>query len=315
MRQYTAVLALLAGLAPAALAQQGPPVPEYNPADGGAPARDVDVNATFSLRARYALASEFNEGEGDVSVGRVGADADVRIGLAERHTLIVSFGSEFSAYDFGEATSIAGTNEPWDDVLAHSVGVTYRGRVTDQWGVILGVSALASYQQGADVSDSITFGGRVGGTYSASENFTIGLGVLVSSRLEENTIIIPFPILDWTITKQWAVRTGRGSTRSLRLEVAYTPIEELTLSLGGGVEAREFRLDDSGPIPDGVGRDWRAPVSLAAEWRVGKQLTILAEVGADLWQNYTIDDTTGAELADVDADIAIFAGVGVRLNF
>ncbi|GJQ29216.1 MAG: hypothetical protein HBSAPP03_11000 [Phycisphaerae bacterium] len=316
MSRSVLMLVALAGLAPAAFAQQGPPVPEYNPADGGAPPRDgPKVNATFDFGGRFSFPSDFSDGPGSVSVARAGGSIDVAIDPSDSTRFIVSFGTEYSTYDFDEDTSIASTNEPWDNVLSHTVAVTYRGKVSPQWHVILAASADASYEVGADFADSLTFGGRVGATYSAHERLTVGLGVLVSTRLEDDPIIIPFPILDWQITDQWSLRTGRGSARGVRLEVAFAPNESLTFSLGGGVEAREFRLDDAGPIPDGVGRDWKAPVSLAVEWKLGEQVTLLGEAGVNLWQNYTIDDANGDELADADADLGFFAGLGVRVRF
>jgi hypothetical protein len=311
-----AVYALFAA-AGTALAQQGPPVPEYRQDEGGAPASEERrPEASFSLFTNYAFPSDFDDAPGDVSIWRAGGMLDVSIPVRERDSVIVSFGTEFSSYDFDTGTSIAGTNEPWDDVLENFLLVSYRARVHPQWTVLAGAGANASYQSGADFGESVTFLGKAVGLYHARDGLSMGLGVLVSSRLEEDVIAIPFPVIDWSVSDKWSVRTGGSmSGRGWRIEVGWQATETFSLSLGTGLEAREFRLDDAGPIPDGVGRDWRAPASLVANWKPVPQVTLRAEVGAIVFQNFAADDSTGAELADVDADPTVFIGLGASLGF
>ncbi|CAG0965412.1 hypothetical protein PHYC_00956 [Phycisphaerales bacterium] len=310
-------LVVFAGLCTSAAAQHGPPVPRTPDEEGGAPAASRPrPEASLFLGLQHDFASEFDDAAGDVAITRVGAGLDVSIPLDDRQRFVVAFFNEFSNYEFDDATAIAGTTgEPWDDVLEHYLGVTYRSRVSDHWGVFAGASVDASYQTSADFGDSTTFGGQVGGTYSPNDKVTLGLGILVSTRLEDDVFVIPFPVVNWTISDRWSFHTGRSHGRGLRAEVAFTPIEPLTLALGAGVEAREFRLEDTGPIPDGVVRDWRVPVSLVAKWSFSKQVSVQAEVGADVFTNYTVDDSAGNELDDVDGNAAVFAGIGATFNF
>lgn len=310
-------LLALAGLCASAAAQHGPPVPRTPDEEGGAPAAERPrPEASLYFNLQHDFAAEFDDAPGDVSITRAGLGLDVSIPFDDRQRLVVAFYNELSNYEFDDATSIAGvTGEPWDNVLEHYLGLTYRTSINDQWRVFVGGTLDSSYETGADFGDSLTFGAQLGATYSANDNVTIGLGVLVSSRLEDDVLVVPFPIINWTISEKWSLHTGRSHGRGLRAELAFSPIEQLTLALGAGVEAREFRLEDTGPIPDGVARDWRVPVSLVARWDFSKQVSIHAEVGADVFTNYTVDDASGNELDDVDGNAAVFAGVGATFNF
>lgn len=310
------LIAALAGSVDVALGQQGPPVPEAPSDEGGVARAPFSLNAAFDAYAEHAFASDLDDpDQGSVSVTRVGGVLDVVIPLREGHKLIPSFGSEYSRYNFDEDTLIAGTDQPWDDVLEHRVGLTYQGKVNEHWGVIAGGSLDASYQTGADFGDSLTYGARLGATYTRDEKLTIGLGVAAFTRLEDGVLIIPFPVINWKISEQWSVRTGSRGVRGLRGEVVYSPFERFSFSVGAGVEGREFRLDEDGPISGGVGRDWRVPVSFIAQWHVAKQVTLRGEVGAHFFQSYTIDDINGNEVADADAGMAPFVGVGVAFTF
>ena len=100
-----------------------------------------------------------------------------------------------------------------------------------------------------------------------------------------------------------------------QVSLSYQAMDELELSLNVGFESRDFRLADDAPVTNGVGRDSRLPVSVAAKWKVHPQVTVSAEVGANFNQEFTLDDESGNRVNKLDADMGFFAGVGVTFTF
>jgi hypothetical protein len=311
----------------AAAAQHGPPTPTAaeDPPGGGSASRPEEakaatedggpkVSASLEVFVNHVLSSDFDGQPGDVGVTRAGADLSVSVPLGERRSLGFGLGAMHSWYEFDGATGFVSSGEPWENITELDLSAVYRGPINESFGYLVGANVNASLESGADFSDSLTFGGRVGFTYAVSDTATIGLGVGVSSRLEDDAVVIPFPVLSWQFAEGWRLHSY-GSSRGSGLAVSYSPCETWTLTLRGGFEAHEFRLDETGSTPDGVGRSWHLPVEFLAAWKAHEQVTVKASVGVMAWQRYTLDDSAGNEIAEMDADPSVVFGVGVELVF
>lgn len=320
----SAALCLL--LAAAAHAQVGPPVPsEGEPPVGGsepkAPAPESEgmgegskVNAELTLFGLHIFSSGFDGAAGDVSVTRLGEQLRVSVPRGERSAVLLGFDAMHSWYEFDGATDFVASGEPWENATELDFSAGYRGAIGEQWGFIVGANVNAAFETGGDFGDSLTFGGRAGFTYSASKSLTLGLGAAVSSRLEDDVLAIPFPVLSWQVSDRWLV-ASYGDSRGTGLGVSFMPNDAWTLTLRAGLGAHEFRLDETGPVPDGVGRTWHVPVEFIAAWKIDPQVTLQAGVGYEAWQQYTLDDSEGDEIAEFDADPALVVGIGVEFTF
>src|SRR5262249_28275997 len=67
----------------------------------------------------------------------------------------------------------------------------------------------------------------------------------------------------------------------------------------------DFRLNDSGPFPGGVGRETRIPVELSVGYAAGKQIMLEAGLGYSFAQNLELLDASGNTLADQDLNGAL----------
>ena len=92
-------------------------------------------------------------------------------------------------------------------------------------------------------------------------------------------------------------------------EVAYRIIEPLEIGLGVLFNQRRFRLDGSGPAPDGVGEDNTLPVRVRLGWNITPQLSLHALAGAALAGEVQLDDRNGNQLRSRDYDPAPYLGV------
>ena len=309
------LVAIVAGSA--AMAQQGSPQVGAPGRDSGADVRSAEgpqAGVSLNLGGVYSFGSDLSDGPGDVAVTRAFAGVAARFPVLEATQLTLGIESEYSWYDFSGATAFAPSGEPWDDVqeIALSLGVQHR--VSEQWTVTVGGTIDSSLEIGADFGDSLTYGGAIGAVYSFSEDLSLGLAVGIRSQLEDDVLVLPLPVIDWRINERWRV----GSVRDfgvVGLGVTFTPSEKWSFVLSSGVQAREFRLDDEGAAPDGVGRDWRVPIALRAGYTVTPNFVVAVFGGVDVWGELTLDDRNGNEIAEDELEPAAFVGGGVTIRF
>jgi hypothetical protein len=133
----------------------------------------------------------------------------------------------------------------------------------------------------------------------------------VWSQLEDSPILIPLPQIDWWLNERVRLTTGGR----LGLTLAYAANEDLTFSIGGEYELREFRLRDDGAAPDGVGRDRRVPIAAGIGYRPTRQLSVELTGGAYLWQQFRLLDAGGNTLSEIDLKPTPFASIQVVYRF
>lgn len=318
---HTALLALTLVLGQANQPAPQPPIPPVPPvpaAQGETAQQDPALpapTATLTFAAQHNFASDFSDTPGSVGVTRVAAGADLTFATSQRGRLTVGLEAERSVYDFTDATGfVSGSSEPWDDIMTGGVSLRFSRQHDGQWSYFAGVDVQSSGQDNANFSDTITFGGAVGVMYAESEGLRYGLALGAHTRLEDDATFLPIPIIAWRIDEHWSLGSGprRGGGQ---VALTYSQDESLSWALAVGFESRDFRLADDAPVARGVGRDSRIPVSVQVDWRVHPQVRIQGEVGANLSQEFTLDNEAGDRVNKLDADMGFFAGVGVIVEF
>jgi hypothetical protein len=301
--------------APASAPSTAPDAAPGQPFDQSAEARDQrGVQTSFQIYGGHVFSHDLDDA-GDVSITRAGAKVGLRVPVSDRTSASFSLGAEGSWYDFSDATGFgAGITEPWEDVRLYTFEAAYSARLTDRWTLTVGGAIESGTEEDADFSDSLTYSGFVGGSYSASEDVTIGAGLIFGTRLEDDAFVFPVPIIEWRIDDQWRIGS-RPSARGARLAVTYQATEQVGVFGFVGFESREFRLDDEGPAPEGVGRDRRVPVGLGVDWTPHPRVALDVVAGVDVWSQYTLDDVNGDEIGEQDGDPAPFLGAQLTLRF
>lgn len=307
-----AALGVWAAIAPGALGQDGAD------ADQGAveaPERSP-IHLTLNSSVLYTTAADFDDAGGEVSVLRAGGRAGVGFSTSPTSQVRVSFGTEHSFYEFdGPVTLAPGTNEPWEDVHSYDVSAQFNARASDSWSWFVGGSVESSAETGADFGDSLTYGGFGGVRYHVSPSLQIGAALIVSSRLEDDARVLVLPSVEWTIDEHWSLGSWNLGTRSGGYALRYRPSEELTLGVGATYMPREFRLDEDGPVPDGVGRDDRVPVHVFAVWSPEPTFSLRADIGADVYGHLEVLDAAGNKLGEDETNPAFTFGLSATLRF
>lgn len=290
------------------------------PATPGAPTPPIAEEAalkqpwrvSFTLKGSHAFSADLDGTPGEFGVTRLGADLGVMIPTGEKSRLAVGLDWTQSFYDFKDATGFAaGFSEPWSDAFEVGLSAIYSQPLEGRWGMFVGALANSSGEEGAEFSDTLTYGGLGGVSYQFSDSFTASLGVLAQSRLEDSAMVIPIPGIDWKISEEWRL----SSLNKPGLTLLYSPGKDWTFSLGAAYEGREFRLNDRDAAPEGVGRDRGVPVLLGAEWRPSNRITVGGFVGAYVYRKLRLEDSGGNELSEFEVDPAPTVGLNIKFAF
>jgi hypothetical protein len=270
------------------------------------------TTASLTFGGQFVGEADFDDSPGDLSITRLSANLGVRHTLTDHAALRFGFGIEHSHYDFSNATGlIAGTDDPFDDVLIARLSAGADFKIDDTHAWFVSGSATSSGEGSADFDDTITASGMVGYTHTFGDKLTLGAAVIVSTRLEDDVLVIPVPIVRWKLADQWTLATGEGAN----VRLTYQPTQAWAFGAEGGWERREFRLDDDGPQPSGIALDSRIPIGVFARFTPNRNIVIAGRVGAHVGSNIEISNSRGRKISDDDLDAAIYGGLDLTLRF
>jgi len=261
-------------------------------------------------------------GGGDLSILRAYGAVDVSTPVDRG--MAVSAGIEWDGnwYDFGTGTPLGnaiGGADPWDTIVNATVNLGTTIRVDSDWTVLLQGFVSTNGEDGAEFSDTITGGGFGAFSYRMGPDFNLGLGIIGSSRIEDDPLIVPVILIDWELEQgirlsnvdaPQAFPTGPG------IELVFDVSKECHVAFGGRWSYQRFRLDDAGPAArsDGVGEDQSIPLWVRSGWRRGAARMDVV-FGFNAMQELTISDSSGDQLAAADMNPAILLGAFFSVDF
>lgn len=285
------------------------PVPAVEP---GKP----PVWSIINARGEYQFNTSIDNA-GDFSVARALAGIGLKSPLGKRFSIAVGAVYDFAAYDFDDSPSFDG-GEPWGNINTGRFLIDVDYNINENWLLFGGGLGAIAAESGAEVSDSFTGGGFIGAGYRVQDSLRIRLGVSVISRIEDNVLVLPLFLADWTIDKAWRVRAAvldTGSSDVVGAGVTYRINERLSLGAQAAYLSQRFRLDDSGFAPDGVGEDERFKGTLLLSYMPLRQVTVSAVGGVVFAGDLLVEDERGNRLFKEDYDPTPFVGARLALRF
>jgi len=306
----TALVAAMHFSSPAAFAQEAE---EALPPDLSAPTNRPQAH----LLLEAGVASQGNtdiDGGGEMQVYRYNANLLYVTPLSEETRLGTAFLLGVSDYDF----DAGGFGDPWDTVIFNQVGVQLNQTLNETWSIRGGGVLLSSRESGADFSDSLTGGGTFGADCRASDTLFLSVGAAVVSQIEDDARITPIVAMNWNANDRWTVRLGSipvSGGVGAGAEGEYKLNESWRLGLGLVVNERRFRLDDSGPVPNGVGEETTIPIRARLGWRVNDKTSLHFIVGVASGGKLRVEDQNGTLLAKQDYDPAPYLAVRALFRF
>jgi hypothetical protein len=237
-------------------------------------------------------------------------------GWSQRDSIGFAVGAGKSIYEFADLTGFGG-GDPWGTIEDARISVTWRFGFGDTGSFILIPTARFNGEKDASTGDSSTYGLFAAAAWRVSENLTIGPGVGAFSRLEDGARIFPILVIDWNITERWALSTGRGlaASQGPGLTLDYKLNEDWSLGLAGRYEDVEFRLDDEGIAPGGVGRDQSIPLVFMGTLEPNKKLRFSVFAGIELNGTLKLKDSMGDVIEESDYDPAPIFGASFDVRF
>ncbi len=227
-----------------------------------------------------------------------------------------SLGYGYNSYDFSGNGGVGSLN-PWEDIHTISFGIPARYGIDNHWTAFVIPAVRSTGESGATFDDTVT-GGVLGGfSYRFSDKLTIGPGIGVISQLEESATVIPILIIDWKITDQWSLDTGRGlgATLGPGLTLNYQPNRMWRFGIGGRYEKLRFRLDKTGAIGGGVGEDSSFPLFVSGTYNVNPKTNVSLVGGLELGGELKLEDKDGRTIEKESYDTGIFLGFTFNTRF
>lgn len=291
----------LIGAAPAH-AQQQPPGPLVISVDGG-----------YAVQAEANLD---NNAEGAFSVDRWFVSAGLDYVWDRRNSLGISFGAGQASYDFGGPEN-KGVQAPWDKVEDQRLSMIGRFGFGETGSVIIIPSYRYNGEKDADSTEARTWSLLAGAAWRISQDLTIGPGIGVLSELEDSTRVFPILVIDWNISERWNLSTGRGlaASQGPGLTLSYQLNPAWSLGFSGRYEDVRFRLAETGPVPNGVGRNRALPLVVSATWSPTAKARLSLFAGAGFAGELELRNAEGMTLEKSGYDVAPMVGATFDCRF
>ena len=246
--------------------------------------------------------------EADFDDKALGDISSWRFDLPGRYTMTTDRGElglgalyEYTEYEF----SNAGGDHKFNTLAFDAY---WKGMFNENWGYFLYGGLAMSADTDADLTDGVTGVGAGGVRYVWSKDLSLGVGLSVASRLEDDPLVRPVIILNWQINDRWNLRVFNGAT------ITWDVRGDKVWLLDAGVRynRREWRLKEGGDDASVIDRMVMA--ELGATYRFGDRCSVRGFVGLTAGREVELranDD----EITEQDVDTSPYFGVRLMFTF
>jgi hypothetical protein len=241
------------------------------------------------------------------------ADARRRINSGSSIGFVFRYGyydREFSGGGFAAL-------QPWGDTQRLALNTLFLAHLNDEW--TYGIRPfVSSFSESGDInSDTVSYGVSIAAVSHWTSDRHLGLGIRAAHGIDGETKLLPFVIVNWRFNDQWRIRNPSEPDLigAAGLELNYQPGERWELSLLGVYHSPDFRLDESGLAPGGIG-EHEGAVALARvnrRWESG--LILKGYLGVVIGGTLEVRDARDRVVARTDYDTAPLAGIALERSF
>lgn len=260
--------------------------------------------------------ADLSDSTGAFSIDRWFVSAGVDYAFSRRNSIGISVGGGKANYDFVDDSGFGG-GSPWNKIDDSRVSLNGRFGFGETGSIFIIPTLRFNGENDASSSDSRTWGVFAAATWRVKDNLTIGPGVGIFSRLENGTKFFPILAIDWDISDRWNLSTGRGlaSSQGPGLNLSYKLNDDWSFGVAGRYENTEFRLDDEGPAPGGIGRDKSVPMVFTANLTPNKKISLSAFAGVEFAGKLRIKDAMDVTVDESKYDAALLIGATFEFRF
>jgi hypothetical protein len=188
--------------------------------------------------------------------------------------------------------------------------------LSDGWNIGVTPSFDWFEEDGAKTSDSLVWGATLTAVKRFADGNLLGVGVGAFDRLEDSGVF-PFPIVNWQFGENWRLINplAAGPTGPAGLELDYLFDNDWSVGVGAAYRRVRFRLDQSGPTPNGIGEIRGVPVFLRVSNTYARTYTLNLYAGLVAGGELRVEDSSGNELQREDFDLAPLFGFNFTARF
>ena len=239
----------------------------------------------------------------------VRAGAAGPIGGGNRAGLTLSY--DHTDYDFSPPTAF-GAVAPWGDVRRIGISAPVILRGATEWSYLVTPSVDYVMEDDAKSSEAVIYGAVLGAAKRFGPDQMLGLGIGAFDRLEELRVF-PFILVDWRLTDRLRLANPleAGPTGGAGLELSYQAGADWMLGGGAAYRSIRFRLDETGPFPNGIGEQRGIAGFVHAGRPLGGGFRFDLYAGAIFGGELRVENANGDKLISRDFDPAPFVGVAI----
>lgn len=267
----------------------------------------------FRTGAEYTFEGDLDDSDGKVSIFRADLGFGMSAPVGDKARFLLNIGSEWSKYDFQDVNGLLAPGDgdgPIEDAWLVRIGPGLVYSFNEKWGATGGAIIELGWEDGADMGDAATYGGYGGVRYAWAPGQSVTVGMIAKTQLEDDTLFVPLIAFEVQLAENLILENdGLGVRLTAQIN------DEWRASIFARYEQREYRLSDSGDVPEGVLSDARVPVGVGLMWRPNSNISVRGTAGAMVYQKYEIDNSSGNEVGEDETDPAAFAALTVRIAF
>jgi len=223
-------------------------------------------------------------------------------------------------YDYNDRDFTGGgfaAINPWEQT--HRLGVSASLNARSRFGWSYSVRPFVQWfsEAGTLDKDAMRYGTAAAVLTGLSRHKRIGAGMRVYRDIDGDTGIAPIVIIDWRLNDRWTLGNPREAdfTAPAGLEIRYHDGGNWRFGLAGVYHSEEFRLDEAGAAPGGIGENEGLLSFLRITRQWGSALSVHGYLGAVFAGELQVEDADGVRLAASDHDTAPFAALSLEGRF
>lgn len=256
---------------------------------------------------------------------RLGLAGDFGGPINESILIGVRAGYRYTDYDFHldnapGVPSVYGSSElprePWGSVNTVDLAPSTTILVGDRFSVLAAVPIRWSAETGA-TENGFAAGISALVRWQITDTFRIGVGIGVTSQLEDDAETFPIVSLDWQISDAIEFRTEGSWIQGGNAMLLWGPNKAVRVVFSAGYERNRFRLDDNGfrADRDGIGEVTAVPLEVGLRFRLYERAFFDFRFGLAVAGRLRVETDNGGKLYEEDYDPAPRIGLALTLPF
>lgn len=183
---------------------------------------------------------------------------------------------------------------PWSSIETPALGMNFFYALTPEWRLGFVPTVEWSGESGTGTGGTATYGAVMSAARRFSKDLTLGVGAGVFRQIDQ-TRVFPYLVVNWNITDKLRLSNPlpAGPSGGAGLELSYALTDKWTLAGGGAYRSYRFRLNDTGPVPGGIGQNKFVPLFGRLSYQLARTTRVDLYAAATVGGNLSVVDASG----------------------